>query len=87
MRRALITLLVVITLLAQWGWLEHDYHEHLSDEVCEVCVSTAGHVAIPPSAPRPPILAESDFIAPAINASLAVTAPRFYSTRAPPLFL
>jgi cation diffusion facilitator CzcD-associated flavoprotein CzcO len=87
MRRHLITLLAVITLLSQWGWLEHGYHQHDPDEVCEVCVSASGHVGLTPSAPQLPDFAGVDFFTPAATASHLATAPRFYATRAPPRFL
>lgn len=87
MRRILITLLAVITLLSQWGLLEHGYHEHEPDEVCEICVAAAGHVAVTPSAPQLPTFEGGDFLAPAVIVSLATAAPRFYPTRAPPRFL
>lgn len=87
MRQTLITLLVVITLLSQWGWIEHGYHKHDNNEVCEVCVSASGHVAVSPTAPQLPNFYGTDFIPPAITASQVTTTPRFYPTRAPPRFL
>ena len=87
MRRTLITLLVVITLLSQWGWVEHAYHEHLPDEVCEVCVSASGHVAVPPSVPLLPGLGEHVLVTPTVTATLNSDAPRYYQSRAPPRLL
>lgn len=87
MRHRLITLLAVITLLSQWGWLEHGYHDHDSGEVCELCVSVAGHVAIPPGTAQP-LPRSHNHLEPSTHlVSLLSAAPRFYSTRAPPLFL
>ena len=87
MRQTLITLLAVITLLSQWGWLEHDYQAHDPGEVCEVCVSAAGHVAITPSAPQLPALQADFIVAHTLHSSFIAVTPRFYVTRAPPRFL
>jgi len=87
MRQTLITLLFVITLLSQWGWLEHGYHNHDASEVCELCVSASGHVAVTPSILQLSTIQGSHFSPPAITPSLTATAPRFYATRAPPTFL
>lgn len=87
MRQSLITLLAVITLLSQWAWLEHGYHDHDAGEVCEVCVSASGHVAVTPTAPQLPALHGSDLPVPVFSTSYTAAAPRFYATRAPPRFL
>ncbi|MCW8919361.1 MAG: hypothetical protein OQL08_11185 [Gammaproteobacteria bacterium] len=87
MRHSLITLLAVITLLSQWGWLEHGYHDHESGEVCELCVSAAGHVAILPGTTQPLPLTHTSLEPPTPLVSLLSAAPRFYPTRAPPLSL
>lgn len=87
MRRTLITLLAVITLLSQLSWLEHGYAEHSSGDVCEVCVSASGHVAVIPSVPQLPPVHGSDFPLAVITPSQRHTTQRFYATRAPPRFL
>jgi hypothetical protein len=87
MHRTLITLLAVITLLSQWGWVEHAYHEHHANEVCEVCVSASGHVAVMPTIVQAAVCHHSDFAVPAITATLISETPRYYATRAPPRFL
>lgn len=87
MRQTLITLLALFTLLSQWGLLEHGYHEHEPDEVCEICVSAAGHVAVLPAAPPLPSFEGSDFLVPADTPSLSAVAPHGYLARAPPRFL
>ncbi|MCW8829158.1 MAG: hypothetical protein OQK94_08890 [Gammaproteobacteria bacterium] len=87
MRQHLITLLAVITLLSQWGWLEHDYHEHDAGQVCEVCVSAAGHVAVIPDTPQLPPLHGSETPFTPSSTSFSAAAPRFYTARAPPRFL
>lgn len=87
MRRHLITLLAVITLLSQWGLLEHGYHEHEPDEVCELCLSAAAHVAVLPAAPTLPSFEGGDFLVPADTPTLAAVAPHGYLARAPPAFL
>lgn len=87
MRQTLITLLAVITLLSQWGWIEHDYDKHDPGEVCEVCVSASGHVAVTPSAPQLPTFQGSDFVTPVLPSSIPAAAPRYYASRAPPRFL
>jgi hypothetical protein len=84
MRQTLITLLAIITLLSQWGWVEHDYHHHTSDDVCEVCISASGHVAVLPSTPSLPGFQGYDSIATATPPSLYSAIERFYNTRAPP---
>ena len=87
MRQTLITLLLLVTLLSQWGLIEHGYHSHDPGEVCEVCVSASGHVAITASAAQLPESQGVEFIAPALSSPLTAATPRYYATRAPPLFL
>ncbi len=89
MRRLLITLLAVVTLLSQWGWLEHGYHEHDPGEVCEVCLSANGHgQAITPSLPAlPAITAITLHNEPLPTQPLTRGAFRLYASRAPPRLL
>lgn len=87
MRRTLITLLAVVTLLSQWGWVEHGYHDHDANEVCAACVSAAGHVAVPSSTLQLPVTYGCSFDAPPVSASFSSVAARYYHTRAPPSFL
>lgn len=87
MRRSLITLLIAITLLSQWGWVEHGYHSHDSGDVCEVCVNASGHVAVMPTAPPLPPGHESELPVAALYASFTPSTLRYYTSRAPPRFL
>jgi hypothetical protein len=60
MRTPLIILLTLFSLLSQWLWLEHNYHEHDSGEVCEICLigQAQSHAAIPPALHLPAALPE-----------------------------
>ena len=87
MRRSLITLLIAITLLSQWGWVEHGYHSHDSGDVCEVCVNASGHVALMPTAPQLPHQHGSELPVAAFYHSFNPATPRYYTSRAPPRFL
>lgn len=88
MRHYLLTLLAVITLLSQWGWVEHAYHDHDHNEVCEVCLNASTHDhALTTSLPSPH--AEASFaISEQLSTQLLAQRPvRYYASRAPPYFL
>jgi hypothetical protein len=84
MRQTLITLLAVVTLLSQWGWVEHGYHHHDEDEVCEICVSASGHTAVLPAIAQLPAFQGHDDPVAAGSRVLYRPAVRFYPARAPP---
>ncbi|MEN8170751.1 MAG: hypothetical protein ABFS08_11070 [Pseudomonadota bacterium] len=84
MRRPLISLLVMLLLLSQWGGAEHAYHEHEENEVCEVCLSASGHAAATSSSSQLPPIQDSGVLLPVVESLLATATPRFYATRAPP---
>ena len=84
MRHPLISLLVMLLLLSQWGWVEHGYHEHEENEVCEVCLSASGHAAATSSSSQLPPIQGSEVLPPVVESVLATATPRFYATRAPP---
>ena len=60
MRKPLIILLTLFSLLTQWAWVEHIYHDHDAGEMCEVCLigQAQSHAAIPPALQLPPALPE-----------------------------
>lgn len=88
MRQLLFSLLAVIILLSQWGWVVHAYHDHDAGEACEVCLTiNAQNHAIAPSLLL--LLVVFGFI---LNAStprlnMVPRAACYYSARAPPSFL
>lgn len=43
MRKRWLTISLLAFLVSQGLWLEHLYHEHNSDEICEVCLYAPGH--------------------------------------------
>ncbi|MGM0593733.1 MAG: hypothetical protein ACQETD_04265 [Pseudomonadota bacterium] len=92
MRRTLLTLLAVITLLTQWGLAAHAYHDHDSPQghdgtVCEICISAAGHAAASPATQRLPSIHGSDTPLRHASVGYVVLTPRHYATRAPPASL
>ncbi|MCU7806356.1 MAG: hypothetical protein KZQ73_00570 [Candidatus Thiodiazotropha sp. (ex Semelilucina semeliformis)] len=38
MKKSLLTLLALVVLISQGLWVDHLYHDHDQDEVCEVCL-------------------------------------------------
>lgn len=88
MHRYLITLLAVITLLSQWGWVEHAYHAHDNGEVCEVCLAAnALEHTINPSLPLLPSIAVFVVSEPLPQQLLAQYKFHYYSSRASPASL
>jgi hypothetical protein len=88
MRQLLLTLLAVITLLSQWGWVEHAYHEHDPGEICAVCLTGNAHDhALTPSLPQLPVVSGYIISAQTSHQMLVQRAARYYPTRAPPRFL
>jgi hypothetical protein len=49
MRKPLIILLTLLSLLSQWAWVEHAYHEHDAGEVCKICLlgHAQSHAVLP----------------------------------------
>lgn len=89
MRRFLLTALTLVTLLSQWGWLEHAYHDHDAGERCEFCLSSASqhdHAITASSASQLPVIVHN-FIAPPLILSQPVLTNGSIRIRAPPRFL
>ena len=88
MHRYLITILAVVTLLSQWGWVEHAYYDHEHDESCVVYLTANanGH-AITPSLPVLPIAATFDIDEQLPQQLQSRQIVRYYASRAPPHFL
>jgi hypothetical protein len=86
--RYLISILAVITLLSQWGLVDHAYHNHEHDESCVVYLTANanGH-AITPSLPALPIAATSNINEQLPQLILSTRVVRYYTSRAPPRFL
>ena len=87
MRHILITLLLVLTLLSQWSWVEHGYHEHEEGEICELCINASGNAALTSTKIE---LSNNPNIHVRFVGELDISVlnhPRFYASRAPPLFL
>lgn len=78
---------LVLFLLGQWVCIEHDYHEHAGDEVCETCISLKNLKDFDSSSCR--VVVSSVFhsynIEPAIR-SIDVPLARLFAVRAPPVF-
>lgn len=88
MRNYLLTLLAVITLLSQWGVVEHAYHDHDSGEVCVVCLTASNHDhAITPSLPALPTMASFTIGEQLPQQVAARRTVRHYASRAPPFSL
>ena len=88
MRQLLLTLLAVITLLSQWGWVEHAYHNHDPGKICEVCLSANAHGhALTPSLPQLPTVSGFIISQQPLQQALVQRSVRYYPTRAPPRFL
>ena len=89
MRRFLLTALTLVTLLSQWGWLEHAYHEHDAGGFCGFCLSSASqhnHAITASSATQLPVIV-NNFVATPLILSQPVLTNASFQIRAPPRFL
>jgi hypothetical protein len=85
MRTLLLTALILNLLVSQGVWLDHRYHDHAQDEVCEICISAHVH-GLSTSTTLPKILADWQTL-PIIHHLSTVGTSRFANfqlIRAPP---
>jgi hypothetical protein len=84
MRTPLIILLTLISLVSQWAWLEHAYHEHDPDEACEICLigQAQAHAATSP-APKLPAAPADQFAQPLLTLRIIERTPGRQTIRAP----
>lgn len=87
MRKPLIILLTLLSLLSQWAWVEHAYHEHDAGEICEICLlgHAQAHAAVPSTLPLTASYPEH-FERPQHSRQAARPAFTRQNIRAPPVF-